>query len=122
MGSNPPTPVPGNDWGMCSRSSSNTMLGSNSDSGSVQRHVIIGSVATLAKPLETKLRQFILLPGVDLATFQLCNFWHKNIGTKLACKMLMKLTPGVSSKNIFQYRFGSSQKISRQNGVTFNDN
>jgi len=26
-------------------------------------------------------------------TFQLCNFWHQNIGEKSEHKMLMKLTP-----------------------------
>jgi len=29
-------------------------------------------------------------------TFQLCNFWHQNIGEKSARKMLMKLTPEMS--------------------------
>jgi hypothetical protein len=29
-------------------------------------------------------------------TFQLCHFWHQNIGPKSARKMLMKLTPGIS--------------------------
>jgi len=28
----------------------------------------------------------------SLAMFQLCNFWHQNIGAKCACKMLMKST------------------------------
>jgi len=37
---------------------------------------------------------FMQLP---LVTFQLCNFWHQNIGIKFerTSKMLMKLTPNV---------------------------
>ncbi len=30
---------------------------------------------------------------LSLDTFQLCNFWHKNISAKCTCKMLMILTP-----------------------------
>jgi hypothetical protein len=31
-----------------------------------------------------------------LDTFQLCKFWHQNIGEKCTCKMLMNLTPAGS--------------------------
>jgi len=30
---------------------------------------------------------------LSIVTFQLCNFWRKNISAKCACKMLMKLKP-----------------------------
>ncbi len=38
---------------------------------------------------------------LSLDKFQLCNFWHQNIGAKSAPKMLMKLTP--SSRNTRAY-------------------
>jgi len=40
------------------------------------------------------------LYSFSLVMFWLCNFWCKNIGTKVVCKMLMKLTPGADATNI----------------------
>ncbi len=42
---------------------------------------------------------------LSLVTFQLCNFWRQNIGSKCARKMLMKLTPTL---NIAIERWGNN--------------
>jgi len=45
-------------------------------------------------------------------------FWHKNIGAKAACKILMKLTAVVNFTNIllaFFRQYSSIKKITRPN-------
>jgi len=37
--------------------------------------------------------------------FSFVIFWRKNIGTKVACKMLMKLTTGVNFINMLMHSF-----------------
>jgi len=46
-----------------------------------------------------------ILRSYSLISVWLCNFWHKNIDEKAACKMLMKLTTGVDLTNMLTCSF-----------------
>ncbi len=47
---------------------------------------------------------------LSLVTFQLCNFWHQNIGAKFVHKMLMKLTAGYLKSSLLNHICAKSQE------------
>ncbi len=64
-------------------------------------------------------RQYFGAKKLQSQTFQLCNFWHQNIGKKSSWKMLMKLTPGIDFINVQWAAFMCTDSESAKKTVKF---